>query len=52
MSDEQLAREAVEDQTVFAKLSPAHKERIIRALAEGRIMWSASWATGSTMRLP
>jgi Mg2+-importing ATPase len=31
MSDEQLA-EAVSSTTVFAKLSPAHKERIIRAL--------------------
>nr|AYA93368.1 putative ATPase [uncultured bacterium pG7] len=31
MSDEQLA-EAAEEVTVFAKLSPAHKERIIRAL--------------------
>jgi len=31
MNDEQLA-EAAEEVTVFAKLSPAHKERIIRAL--------------------
>ena len=31
MSDEQLA-EAVSSATVFAKLSPAHKERIIKAL--------------------
>jgi Mg2+-importing ATPase len=31
MTDEQLA-ESVESTTIFAKLSPAHKERVIRAL--------------------
>lgn len=38
MSDAQLA-EAVECTTVFAKLSPAHKERVIRALqAKGHVV--------------
>jgi len=50
LSDEAL-KVAAEAHNIFAKLTPMHKERIVRALhASG--MWWASWATASTTRRP
>jgi len=37
----------VEEANLFARLSPAHKERVVRAL-QRKGTWSASWATAST----
>ena len=51
MSDAELA-EAADETTLFARLSPAHKQRIIRASARPTGTWSASWATASTIRPP
>ena len=50
MTDAQLA-EAAEQATIFARLSPAHKQRVIRALQSKRT-WSGSWATASTTPPP
>ena len=49
MSDAELA-EAADKATLFARLSPAHKQRIIKRLAEQAGTSSASWATASTIR--
>ena len=49
MSDEQLA-EAVETTDVFARLSPAHKKRVVQALQTQQATSSVSWATASTTR--
>jgi P-type Mg2+ transporter len=50
MSDAELA-DAAEKTTLFARLSPAHKQRVIRVL-RSKGTWSDSWATGSTMLPP
>ena len=50
LSDAELA-EAAEKATLFARLSPAHKERVIR-ISRARGTWSVSWATASTMHPP
>jgi Mg2+-importing ATPase len=47
MSDDQLAEAALET-TLFARVSPAHKQRIIKAL-QSRKHTVDSWATASTM---
>jgi len=50
MSDPQLA-EAVESTDVFARLSPAHKQRIVRALQlKGHVV--VSWAMASMTPRP
>ena len=48
MDDEQLAQAAART-TVFAKLTPLHKERIVKPLRR-RGTWWALWATASTTR--
>ena len=50
LSDEALG-EAAEKTTLFARLSPAHKERVIRRLEIGGT-WLDSLATGSTTHPP
>ena len=50
MDDDELA-DCAEEITVFAKLSPAHKERIIHAL-QSKGTWLDSWEMGSTMHPP
>ena len=48
MSDAELAT-AAEKATLFSRLSPSHKQRIIKAL-QAQDMSSALWETASTMR--
>ena len=48
MDDEQLAQAAART-TVFAKLTPLHKERIVKLLRRQGTWW-ALWATASTTR--
>jgi len=52
MSDAEL-QAAAESHSVFAKLSPLHKERIVRALVRfvRAAMWWASWAMASMTHL-
>ena len=50
MRDDALGA-VVEQVDVFARVSPAQKNRIIRAL-KAASMWSVTWATGSMMHLP
>ncbi len=51
MTDAELA-EAAEKTTLFARLSPAHKQRVIKALQSARDTSSGSWATASTTPRP
>ena len=49
LTDPALARVA-ERPSVFARVSPAQKNRILLALKTARATWSGSWETASTMR--
>jgi Mg2+-importing ATPase len=50
LSDDELAKLA-QRTTLFARLTPMHKERIV-TLLRAKGTWWALWATASTMRPP